>query len=112
MIELATARQLVIVDFPGAQGMKRRPAVILSSDEYHRVRPDIIVGLITSNIAAANGPTDYVLQDWQAAGLHTQSAFRAYLVTLPRSAITALIGSVSNLDWTAISDCVTKSLAT
>ena len=65
--------------------MKRRPAVILSSDEYHRVRPDIIVGLITSNIAAATGPTDYVLQDWQAAGLHIQSAFRAYLVTLPRS---------------------------
>jgi mRNA interferase MazF len=38
---------LVNLDFPGVTGMKRRPAVVLSSATYHALRPDIIVGLIT-----------------------------------------------------------------
>ncbi len=60
---------LVTVDFPGATGLKRRPAVVLSSATYHAIRPDVIVGLITSQIKGL-GATDYVLQDWQASGLH------------------------------------------
>ncbi|WNN92036.1 type II toxin-antitoxin system PemK/MazF family toxin [Gloeocapsopsis dulcis] len=36
------------VDFPGVTGIKRRPAVVLSSDTYHANRPDVIVGLITT----------------------------------------------------------------
>jgi mRNA interferase MazF len=41
---------LVNLDFPGVTGMKRRPAVVLSSATYHALRPDIIVGLITSQM--------------------------------------------------------------
>ena len=33
---------LVSVDFPGVTGVKRCPAVILSSATYHDIRPDII----------------------------------------------------------------------
>jgi mRNA interferase MazF len=39
---------IVTVDFPGVTGIKRRPAIVLSSNEYHAIRPDIIIGLITS----------------------------------------------------------------
>lgn len=108
---MATARHLVVVDFPGAQGTKRRPAIVLSSDGYHQTRPDIILGLITSNVASATGPTDYILQDWKTAGLRTQSAFRAFLVTLPRTAVIATIGKVSDRDWQAVSNCAGKALA-
>ena len=79
--------ELVWIDFPGVVQTKRRPAVILSSDSYHSTRPDIIVGLVTSQTTKATAPTDFVIQDWQAAGLRVPSAFRAFLVTLPRSAI-------------------------
>jgi len=40
------AGDLVSVDFPGVTGIKRRPAVILSSSTYDSIRPDIIVGLM------------------------------------------------------------------
>lgn len=40
--------RVVVVSFPGVTGIKRHPAVIVSSDEYHRLRPDMIVGLITN----------------------------------------------------------------
>lgn len=73
---------VVIVNFPGAIGVKRRPAVVLSTDVYHVHRPDVIVGLLTTNIESATAPTDYTLKDWEAAGLHYPSAFRSYLLTL------------------------------
>src|SRR2546421_5729532 len=65
---------VVIFDFPGATGVKRRPAVVLSSDLYHAHRPDIILGIITSNTTAATTPTDCMLHDWAAAGLRAPSA--------------------------------------
>lgn len=74
---------IVAVNFPGVTGVKRRPAVILSSPVYHAARPDVIVGLITSQTAAAADPTDYLLQDWAQAGLRVPSAFRSFLATLP-----------------------------
>lgn len=43
---------VVTIDFPGVAGVKRRPAVVLSSKTYHQNRPDLIVGLITSQITA------------------------------------------------------------
>ena len=52
---------VVTVDFPGVTGVKRRPAVVLSSAVYHASRPDVVVGLITSQTTTALGPTDYVL---------------------------------------------------
>lgn len=39
---------VVTVDFPGATGVKRRPAVVVSSDAYHQQRPDVILGVVTS----------------------------------------------------------------
>ena len=59
---------VVTLDFPGVAVTKRRPAVVVSSDAYHAARPDTIVGLITTQTAGAAAVTDYLLQDWAAAG--------------------------------------------
>jgi len=58
---------VVTVDFPGAQGLKRRPAVVVSTDPYHTARPDVVLGLLTSRILGATAATDYALQDWSSA---------------------------------------------
>jgi PemK-like, MazF-like toxin of type II toxin-antitoxin system len=58
---LLKAGEVVVVDFPGATGIKRRPAVVLSSDTYHSSRPDVILGLITSQVTGSMGSTDYAL---------------------------------------------------
>jgi mRNA-degrading endonuclease toxin of MazEF toxin-antitoxin module len=68
---------VVTVNFIGAEGAKRRPGIIVSSSLYHQLRPDAIVALLTTNLAAAITPLDYVLQDWVAAGLRQPSAFRS-----------------------------------
>lgn len=101
---------VVTVDFPGAMGTKRRPAVVLSSEAYHANRPDVIVGLITSQTKGI-GVTDYVLQDWQSSGLKVASVFRSFIVTLPRSANLIMIGQLSERDWQGVLACVRVSLA-
>ena len=101
---------IVAVNFPGVTGIKRRPAVILSSPVYHASRPDLIVGLITSQTAAAVGPTDYPLQDWAQAGLRVPSAFRSFLATLPPSTNPVLVGHLSARDWQGVRACVKAAL--
>lgn len=105
------AGDVVVLNFPGVTGIKRRPAVVLSSDEYHRSRPDTVVGLVTSQTSSRLGPTDHALHDWPAAGLRKASAFRSFFATLPRSARLMVIGRLSDRDWNAVCACVQRALA-
>ena len=68
--------------FPSADTTKVRPAVVLSTELYHRHRPDVIVGLITTQRPVELVPTDCELRDWRQAGLHQQSFLRLFPVTL------------------------------
>jgi len=96
------AGSIVIVNFPGAKGIKRRPAIVISTNIYHTTRPDVICSVITSQTASATAPSDYILQDWSTAGLNKESAFRAFIVTLPAQNILSIVGKVSNRDWKEI----------
>ena|SRR6266508_4162688 len=98
---MASPGDVVIVTFQGAVAAKARPAVVVSSNLYHQTRPDCVVALLTSNLRAANAPTDYVLQDWTSAGLHQPSAFRAYF-NMAESARLLVVGRLSVRDWAAV----------
>jgi mRNA interferase MazF len=90
--------EVVLVDFPGAMVVKRRPAVIISTAKYHSARPDVILALLTSQVAKASAPTDYLLKDWSQAGLNQPTALRVFLATLPASNA-SVIGRLSSRDW-------------
>ena len=66
------AGDVVIGAFPGAIVTKTRPAVVLSSEEYHRYRPDVVVGLVTSQIPTPLGLTDCAIEHWRQAGLRVR----------------------------------------
>ncbi len=101
---------IVLADLPGAMGTKRRPTVVVSSSEYHRHRPDLILGVLTTQTAKASAPTDYVLQDWAASGLDLSCAFRSYLGTLSASSV-EYIGHCSERDWCEIQARLLRALA-
>ena len=102
---------VVWIDFPGAVVTKRRPAVVVSTSSYHSTRPDLILGLITGQVAKSASPSDAVLTDWQTAGLRVPSAFRVFLVTLPRSAVISEIGRLTDADWQAVQKCLRSAVA-
>ncbi len=104
------AGDVVLVDFIGATGVKRRPAVVVSSDEYHAARPDVLLAVITSHVAAATTPLDHPLRDWSSAGLHVPSAFRPYSGMALPSAVRK-IGTLSKSDWQEVADRCQRSIA-
>ena len=107
------AGDVVTVNFLGAKGLKRRPAVVLTGDAYHAQRPDIVLGVLTTNLGAAKTDFDHVLQDWSAAGLNAPSAFRTYLgMATPENV--KVIGHLSERDWESVKERLRRafSLAT
>lgn len=92
---------VVLVDFPFVDrfGSKQRPALIVSGTVYHQERTqDIIVAVISSQTQKYNGRTDYILKDWQMAGLFQPSVVRSTLLTILSARIDHKIGSLSSTD--------------
>jgi mRNA interferase MazF len=100
---------VVVGAFPGADTTKIRPAVVLSTELYHRHRPDVIVGLITTHVPKEPSPTDCELRDWRQAGLHQASFFRLFAVTLLQPEV-RLIGRLSESDWISVLACFNAGL--
>ena len=91
---------VVLVPFPFSDlsATKVRPAIVISSSLYHTSEPDLILAAITSNLAAASGPLDYVINSWQAAGLRFPSAFKPVVFTLEPPRVIARIGALPASD--------------
>ena len=95
---------LVLIPFPftNLSKTKVRPAVVLSSSLYHTTEPDLILGAITSNLAAASASVDYIIVDWRAANLRYPSAFKPLVFTLEPSSVLYKIGELSSDDLTEV----------
>jgi mRNA interferase MazF len=104
------AGDVVIADFVGATGIKRRPAVVVSSDLYHQHRPDLVLAVLTTQTPQNPAPTDCELQDWAAAGLRQPSTFRAYFSMATPQAV-QVIGHLSGNDWQEVQKRLGLALA-
>jgi len=47
---------VIIADFLGVTGVKRRPAVVISTVDYHTTVGDVILGAVTTNLRIATTP--------------------------------------------------------
>jgi mRNA interferase MazF len=101
---------VVVAELAGARVTKFRPAVVVSSDTYHRERPDTIVGVLTTQRPRTEASTDYLLRDWTEAGLRAESWFRLYLITIEQPLVT-VTGTLSARDWTEVQLRLRRGLA-
>ena len=79
--------------------------------DYHTTLGDVILGVVTTNLAIATVPTDHLIANWTEAGLRRPSAFRAFFVTLPQNQVLAVIGHLSPSDWEAVKECIRIAIA-
>lgn len=95
--------RVVLVPFPftDLSGMRNRPAVVVSSDDYNHATTDLIIAQITGNIAGGR-TGDHLIADWQNAGLKAPSVVRAKLVTLASSRVRRSIGQLPAADLQAV----------
>ncbi len=96
---------LVLVPFPFTDqtGTKRRPAVVVSSDAYHRQRPDVVVMAVTSQVLRPAGAMgEVVISEWQKAGLPKASLIKPVLATIEKGLVLRKLGELQETDRTAL----------
>ena len=98
------------VQFSGSVGSKRRPVVVLSTEEFHQAGSKIIVVGITSTVRPPFRPGDILLNDWLEAGLMKSSAVRAGLAVIDRSEIVRILGKLSDKDFAQVEQGIASVL--
>jgi mRNA interferase MazF len=93
---------LVPFPFTDQSTTKKRPAVVVSSAEYHRTTSDVIVMAVTSKTIASSTGGDVRFRQWQEAGLKRPSQLKPILATLDRSLVVRKLGSLQPLDRAAL----------
>ena len=61
---------------------KKRPALVISTEEYHQATGELLIAQITSRVSAPPRPGDYPIEGWREAKLPRPALVRARLATL------------------------------
>ncbi|OGA68139.1 MAG: growth inhibitor [Betaproteobacteria bacterium RIFCSPLOWO2_12_FULL_68_20] len=95
---------IVLVPFPftDQSTAKRRPAVVVSSDRYHRERPDLIVMAVTSQAQPAGAIGEMQVKSWRAAGLLKPSSIKPVVTTIEVPLVIRRLGQLSDEDRQAL----------
>ena len=91
---------IILVPFPftDQSTVKKRPAVIISSDDYNRYRPDVVIMAVTSQMRSADYFGDIAGKEWQQAGLLKPSVVKPILTTVEKGLVIRQLGRISNDD--------------
>jgi mRNA interferase MazF len=103
---------IILVPFPftNLKGMKKRPALIISPDQYNTIEDDIIIAFLTSNTKQEDRIGDYHLKKWKSSGLPKPTKFKLKLATIIQTQIIKRIGSIKSIDQKNIQGILIKSI--
>lgn len=90
---------VILVPFPfsNLNSVKRRPALIISPDNYNSGN-DVVIAYLTSQISSPTRVGDYKLQKWKEAGLPKPSLIRMKFATIDKTIIVKTIGELDDID--------------
>ncbi|HET9680136.1 MAG TPA: type II toxin-antitoxin system PemK/MazF family toxin [Gammaproteobacteria bacterium] len=88
---------IVLVRFPftNQNGVKQRPAVVISTATYNENKPDVILLAITSQISKLSVFGEANIQDWQAAGLLKPSVLKPVIFTAEKTIVRKTLGQLN-----------------
>jgi mRNA interferase MazF len=103
---------VVLVPFPftSQSASKKRPAVIVSAQEYNAEKPDVVVMAITSQVRSDSGLGEVLVEKWQEAGLLKPSAIKPVFATLEQNLIIRQLGELSVDDQKAARQAISQIL--
>ncbi|MBE7545684.1 MAG: type II toxin-antitoxin system PemK/MazF family toxin [Candidatus Kuenenia stuttgartiensis] len=90
---------VVLVPFPFSNQtiIKKRPAVIISSDVYNNTSSDIVIMAITGKTGNLT-IGECLIEDWQSAGLLKPSSIKPAISTIEQSLVLKKLGKLSPKD--------------
>ena len=104
---------VVLIPFPYTDltTTKTRPAVVVSSGVYHAVRSELLLAYISSQLTSVNDTIDYLLADWQQAGLLKPSFMRPKIAAIEPSLVVYRVGALSANDMRGVDQCLRQALS-
>lgn len=92
--------EIVLVPFPftDQSGTKRRPAVVVSSDEYNTEHIDLVVMAVTSQTSGRIRPNEVDIDDWRSAGLLKESRIKPIFTTIENVLVLRSLGNLTKSD--------------
>jgi len=102
-------QDIVLVNFGFSEetGTKKRPALIISSDNYHQSRQEIIIMAITSNIKRVLFG-DTKIEQWEEAGLLYPSLVTGIIRTIKDNMIVRKLGTLLPQDFQKVQKNIRK----
>ena len=100
---------VVLVPFPFTDqtASKKRPAVVVSSDAYHRSRPDVIVMAVASQVSqGTRSSADVLLDKWKDAGLLKPSVIKPVVATIEKGLVLRKLGVLQGADIEALRSAI------
>ena len=101
---------LVLFPFSDVTAVKRRPALVVSTQAYNEATGDTIIAQITSKVKSPPRPGDHLLKRWRDAGLPLPSLVRAKLATLHSSLFVRTLGHMPADEMTHIDSGIDEVL--
>lgn len=101
---------IVLVPFPFSNQAitKKRPAVIISSNDYNKISPDVIIMAITGREEQTFDIVESVIDDWQNAGLLKPSTMKPAISTIEKDLVLRRLGSLSPRDLSSLDKALKK----
>ena len=92
---------VILVSYPFGEGagIRKRPALVVSSSPFNQETGELVIVQITSRVSAPARPGDYAIAEWRQAKLPRPALVRARLATLARSLVLRRLGSLSEADY-------------
>lgn len=91
---------VVLVPFPFSDqtGIKKRPAIVVSSQAYQQRRRDLIIMAVSSQIRATPDFGEFTVRDWKKAGLIKPSVIKPVLATIEKRLVLRTLGQLQAAD--------------
>ncbi len=92
---------VILLSYPFGEGagVRKRPALVISSSAFNQETGELVVAQITSRVSAPARAGDYAIAEWREAKLPRTALVRARLATLARSLVLRRLGSLSEADY-------------
>jgi mRNA interferase MazF len=91
---------VVLVPFPFSDqtSVKQRPSLVISVDAFQGQGPDLLIMAVTSQVKSPLKFGEFLIRDWQVAGLLKPSAVKPAIATIEAKLVRRQLGRLSDYD--------------
>ena len=101
---------IIIVPFPFTDltTVKKRPALVVSPDNYNKSGQDVVIAFLTSRMDVSPRFGDYRIRFWQESGLPKAALLRMKFATIDREIIVKRIGRLCEKERGSVRDAIQR----